>query len=395
MKSSYFSALLTGVFAIFPYLLSGCSESSRQDTLSLSEYELTFNASGAGERTVDVLTTSSSFRTSEYDSWITVTKGKSSFSVSVSEYTATDAMANDHQDRKSQIIVLAGTAEPVKISVTQTAPETEPDPEDPYLSLDPEELVFVPGETTLFVRVTGNVRQFSANIPEGMEWITDASVTGDILSVSVEKFVGKSPRSGKVEVVSDELAESVGLNITQYPEAPLDLSGKWSYSAKELKGGAYEDVTGDVEIKWNEELGGYVITPLVSNLASMEKDAEGGIIVEVDGQNNVTFTQGKPLGMWESFFNGMMSFAYHNYAGLIKSNLYESTDPYIEDGHGFILDASETRIAFPSLTEIDGEPYDYAFGFGGTGYDPDTGHDYGGKPSAMGLWMDLVLTKTE
>jgi hypothetical protein len=101
------------------------------EELTVNPATLTFDAADTSVKTVTVTktaaaydaTTAAAFGT---DEWITITKSAGSFTVSVREYTAAEARANDYKERTGWITVVAGFAPIATVTVTQSAPARPP-----------------------------------------------------------------------------------------------------------------------------------------------------------------------------------------------------------------------------------------------------------------------------
>ncbi len=101
------------------------------DQLSANPTVLNFNTVDSSVKTVTLTktstdynaTTAAPFLTSE---WIFITKSADSFTVSVREYTASEAALVNYIDREGWITVVAGNAPAVTVTVTQTAPQQPP-----------------------------------------------------------------------------------------------------------------------------------------------------------------------------------------------------------------------------------------------------------------------------
>lgn len=366
-----------------------------KDTLTVAPTSLTFEAADTKTETVTVEKTAATYEPVCEAAWVEITQGNNSFTVKVKEYTYAEAELAEFKSRSATITVKSGDADDATVSVTQASPE-----QIVYtLTTDPESIVFQPGETTTTVEITTNASNVEVNIPAEFGWITDAVITANILSVTVDYYIGTEDNVGYVLLSSVDLEEDYKLNITQKPVAPLDIAGTWNWTGTPVTTNNYAKAEGELTIVYDETLECYVASSLTEFLtwASVSNIGEGGLAFHVDAKNNVTFVFGQKQNLYGYYnFMDMMeySFSFRNSVSYRQGDT-RYYDP-LETAYTINVSGDGNTMTFPKEGVYEDVTYPMVFGFYGVNCNKDT-HEESGNPvhSAGGLWYDLVLTRAE
>jgi len=150
----------------------------KEDSLSVTPAELTFNAYALSEKTLTVQTNAKDWNATPFENWIITNKWKDELWVSVKNHTETTG------NRTGAIAVTAGSAESVTVTVTQAAL--------PMLSTIPTTLVFGTNVTTV-QNVTVTTNSISWNYTCDARWLT-LERSNNTLAVAVNEI-----NSGTVE----------------------------------------------------------------------------------------------------------------------------------------------------------------------------------------------------
>jgi hypothetical protein len=186
----------------------GCDGCDDEDTLSVSATRLTFNADDTKEEIVSVTTNVDSWSAKASASWVILEKDSYELRISVQNY-------NESEDsRQAEITVVAGTADPVTIRITQNARDN--------LSISPESLTFESHETgSKTVSVTTNALSWDAKTDAS--WLS-ISKQGNTLKVDVfSENTGSSPRTATITVTAGNSFEKT-LMVTQTERHTLSIS---------------------------------------------------------------------------------------------------------------------------------------------------------------------------
>jgi len=214
--------LLLFAAAVSTLMLATCKDDEKEkeqktteeDTLVVTPTELTFAADDTVAQTVTVETNVQNWSVSKQQSWFTISKGADNFSVVVQKN-------NDTIARVGAIIVTAGNADTVIVTVTQAASEKE---ERATLSAAPTELTFAADDTVAqTVTVETNVQNWS--VSKQQSWFA-VSKGADNFSVAVQKNNDTIARVGAIIVTAGN-ADTVTVTVTQAAgekeeEGPVD-----------------------------------------------------------------------------------------------------------------------------------------------------------------------------
>ena len=194
-------SFLALVFSAVIVFFTACGSEKSKDRLQVFPDDLEFYADDPDELFVDVESNVKTWSTATSARWITIDEIAGGFYVSVDKYTETS------RDRTGRIIVKAGEADPVTVTVTQLAAVNT------TLSLNPTSLTYAANETgTKTVTVTTNTSDWDAE--KSADWLTIQKM-GTTLMVNVNSLnTGSLQRSTGVTVTAGN-ANPVTLTVTQ------------------------------------------------------------------------------------------------------------------------------------------------------------------------------------
>jgi hypothetical protein len=210
MKNIRFNFLAYAAIIFGILLLSAgiCDPDPEPDTLSVSKTAFTFSADDTKEETVTVTTNVDSWDAQASERWVNLNKENDVLRISVQNYNETES------PRTAEIIVAAGTADPVKIKITQ-------EPRDD-LSIEPEVLSFEPDETVKTVSVKTNASSWNATEAPDVEWV-NLSKQGNTLTVTVLPNANTDGRSATIKITAGNADEKT-LTVTQAKAHTLSVS---------------------------------------------------------------------------------------------------------------------------------------------------------------------------
>ena len=186
-----------------------------QDTLSTNFTNLNFAADGNTKQTVTVETNVDNWNFSLSDDWMIPEKeSKNSLSVTVQANAGT-------APRSGTIIVTAGSAEPVAITVVQGFTI-----EDDVLSANLTELEFVADATEPQI-VTVSTNVVGWNVVSPVSWISAIKKSATTFSVTVEKNTETVERDGVIVVTAGK-AEMVIIPVVQQAGEEVDVPIHWA-----------------------------------------------------------------------------------------------------------------------------------------------------------------------
>jgi hypothetical protein len=178
------------------------------DSLSVSQKEFTFEADDTGNQSAEITTSAESWQAESSYSWLSLSPSGNRLSISVEKYTSTEG------PRTGEIIIQAGTAEPVSISVTQKAQHS--------LSLSPESLSFEPDGSAQEVTITTTAPSWEATKKTDADWFS-FSKQDNKLTVTVDKNTNMEGREATIKITAGNAAEKT-LTVTQGKSHTLTVS---------------------------------------------------------------------------------------------------------------------------------------------------------------------------
>lgn len=389
----YFNYIMA--IAVCAGFLAACSDDDpvieTKDELSVKPATIAFEAADTKSVEVEVTKTAATYDLDCKADWVVITESADKFTVSVREYTEAEAEEVEFQTRSAEIKVTSGTADAVKVTVSQTAPD--PTPEPITLSVEPDELTFAPETTSMTAQITTNSEEtITATIPSEFTWITSATVADKVLTVTVESFVGTQNHEGHIFVGAAD-AEDFKVAIVSEPIAPLNLAGNWTWTGQRWDSGGYTADSGTLTATYDEALGGYIFKSFTDHLSSMSLDP-GAILLEVDEDNNVTFTHAKRLDIVVDWMGiGIVVVSYRNCFSYMENDQRRNEKPAFDTKLQIAASNGGSTLTFPAKGTYDGMEYDITAGFGGVDY-AGPGNE-GTTLSEFGIWKDLVLTRAE
>jgi hypothetical protein len=210
MKNIRFNFLTFAAIVFGILLLSAgiCDPDPEPDTLSVSGTQFTFNADDTKEETATVTTNVGSWEYSCQENWVNLHRENDVLRISVQNYNETE------NPRTAEIIVAAGTAESVKIKITQEARDN--------LSIDPEVLSFETDETEKSVSVKTNAPSWDATETPDVDWV-NLSKQGNTLTVTVSPNTNTDGRSATIRITAGNADEKT-LTVTQAKAHTLSVS---------------------------------------------------------------------------------------------------------------------------------------------------------------------------
>lgn len=190
--------------------------------ITLDPPQLTFGSAG-DELTKTVLVSTIGTGTMAkvddgYGEWITATLDGSTLTVTVTPNTGSE--------RKGNVTLSNAEGGSAILNVTQKSAD------DYSITLDPASLTFASDgtELTKTASVTTNGTGLYADVDDDdAQWL-NASVTGNVLSVTVTPNTGYGTRTGSVSVHNAE-GEDATLRVTQAGLPAPDLTGTWNWSS--------------------------------------------------------------------------------------------------------------------------------------------------------------------
>jgi hypothetical protein len=200
MKNFRFNFLTFAAVIIGALFFITCCDEDEPDSLSVSKSEFTFEADDTESPSVEITTSAATWHARSTDeSWLGYSSSGNRLSISVEKYTSTEG------PRNAEIIIEAGTAEPVSISVTQNARHS--------LSISEESLAFEPDGSTGEVTVTTSAPSWEATKETDADWFS-FSKQGDKLTVAVVKNTNTDDRTGTIKITAGNATEKT-LTVTQ------------------------------------------------------------------------------------------------------------------------------------------------------------------------------------
>ena len=193
-------------------LFTACSDNKNdniekeKDTLSVTPTELDFSGNDTGTKTVTVETNVNDWKITQSVDWIQIVDREANkFSVAVEKNGVTGV-------RTGNIIVKAGEATPVTVTVKQFASDAE-------LSVSPTELEFTSIDTEKkTVMVNTNVGSW--NVTPSADWLIISKETNKFF-VEVERNYTENERTGTITVTAGN-AESKIVTVTQTASSASD-----------------------------------------------------------------------------------------------------------------------------------------------------------------------------
>lgn len=201
---------LTGIALILLFSVSGCKEDKPLDNLVVSRTDFNFESEG-GTATLLLQTDASEWRIQNPADWISVspTMGEGP-SANITLTVDTKKM----EPRTEILTILAGTAEPIEVTVSQAAADFL------YaLTSSTDELSFKKGGSSVEINITTDAPDWE--ITSDAEWLQFTPSTGGAGTVKVTATAlansGSEPRAAAVSL-SAEYAPSVEISASQIGE---------------------------------------------------------------------------------------------------------------------------------------------------------------------------------
>jgi len=179
-----------------------------KNTLSLSTNQLSYEANETGNKAVNITTDAPGWDANTTATWLQITKQSQSIVVNVPEQNRSSTA------RTADIIVTAGNADPVTLTVSQG--------EKHELSVDKTELTFESNLSNQTVIITTTAPNWSASITSGSNWLSTA-INSNILTVTAQRNATSSSRTGSIRVSAGS-ADNVIISVTQNPDHMLAVS---------------------------------------------------------------------------------------------------------------------------------------------------------------------------
>jgi hypothetical protein len=189
-------------------LCNGVCDPESPDTLSVSPTRLSFTADDTKEEVVDITTNVDTWLIDAPNGWVKRRKENDKLYISVENYNETS------EPRLAEILVIAGTADPVTIKITQNARNG--------LSASPESLSYDADETggkTISITTTAQSWDATADA----SWIS-LSKQGNSLTVDVASGnTNSSPRTATIRITAGNALEKT-VTVTQSARHTLAVS---------------------------------------------------------------------------------------------------------------------------------------------------------------------------
>lgn len=162
------------------------------NNLSVNPTELTYKYNETGDKTAIITTDASGWDFTKSADWMTVTKQNNTLTVSISTTNTGSA------DRTAGIIVTAGNAAPVTVTVSQEIQNT--------LSVSPTELNFGASETSSKeVTITTNASGWDFNNPA--DWLTITKSGNKLIVNPKSQNTASSSRTANVKITAGSASE--------------------------------------------------------------------------------------------------------------------------------------------------------------------------------------------
>jgi hypothetical protein len=201
-----FAAVIIGAL----FFITCCGdEDEKPDSLSVSQKEFIFEADDTGNQSAEITTSAENWQAESSYSWLSLSPSGNKLSISVEKYTNTEG------PRTGAIIIQAGTAEPVSISVTQKAQHS--------LSISPESLAFEPDGSAQEVTITTTAPSWEATKTSDGNWFSFSKQEGTKLIVTVDKNINTEGREATIKITAGNATEKT-LTVTQGKSHTLDIS---------------------------------------------------------------------------------------------------------------------------------------------------------------------------
>ena len=179
--------------AIFMLSANMCPD--KENTLSVTPSELSFEARETERKQIVVITDAATWEYQVVDNWVFTEKLDNLLYVSV--LINTDAT----KGRTAILTVTAGNAPAVPVIITQQAKDQD------VITVNPTELDFTATETaTKSVTVTTNAPSWDIEKPSNASWIT-ATKSGNNVNVTVSQNSSRSERSANVTIKGGDAAD--------------------------------------------------------------------------------------------------------------------------------------------------------------------------------------------
>ena len=168
--------------------MTACNE-NKEDSLLVTPNELAFNAYAFSEKILTVKTSAKEWNATPSENWILTSKWNEKLMVSAKNNSETTG------NRAGTITVIAGSAEPVTVTVTQSAL--------PTLSTSPTTLTFGANETTA-KNVTVTTNSISWNYTCDVQWLK-LERSNNTLTVAVNELnLGTAERKANITITADD-----------------------------------------------------------------------------------------------------------------------------------------------------------------------------------------------
>jgi len=176
------------IICIIVAVLIACKE-KKENSLLVTPSELIFNAYVFSEKTLTVKTGAKDWNATASENWILTRKSDDKLMVSAKNNSETT------DNRAGTITVMAGSAEPVTVTVTQSAL--------PTLSTSPTTLTFGANETTA-KNVTVTTNSISWNYTCDVQWLK-LERSNNTLTVAVNELnLGTAERKANITITADD-----------------------------------------------------------------------------------------------------------------------------------------------------------------------------------------------
>jgi hypothetical protein len=199
-------------------LCNGVCDPETPDTLSVSPTRLSFTADDTKEEVVDVTTNVDTWLVDVPNGWVKRRKENDKLYISVENYNETD------EPRLAEIIVIAGTADPVTVKITQNARNS--------LSVSPESLSFDVDETvSKTISITTTAQSWDATADAS--WISLSKQSNSLTVNVVSGNTNSSPRTATIRITAGNALEKT-VTVTQAAHHTLSVSpSSLSFAADE------------------------------------------------------------------------------------------------------------------------------------------------------------------